>query len=360
MAKGHKLFSEYSIEVQKKNQNKISILDKNIYKDKTFKEIKKIDSLLKNMKNKLTKNHIDLISMTKGSYFSKRNVKVLSRVNSIYNFMHTIMNEELSLKTNSIPALYCDIYDLLNNRETEFVTKTAFKYVTKIKYYDKSIIYVTLYLVLALVLETIAFYFTEIEFNYQLNNVQPIKLLDDFCEQHVSFVKSVLFKAENIIVFIKKSDFYRSGIKYITKDNELTSKESTNIVSQESIGVFLAGIFFVVIGLYVLVFTIKTLVYWFNTINIDVNNFLIEFADKIEVNISLLRKDYENEKDPKKKEYLGEVIKRQEEKLERIRNIIKQAKESEDIGYYETEDKINDDIKEEEKEEKEEDGELLL
>lgn len=355
MSKGHKLFSEYSIDVQKKNQNKISILDRNIYKNKTFKEIKKIDSLLKDMKNKLTKNHIDLINMTKGSYFSKRNIKVLSRIDSVYNFMHTIMVEEPSLKINSIPALYCDIYDVLKNREAEFVTKTAFRYISEKKYYDKAVVYTTLYTVLVLVLETIAFYFTEIEFSYQLNNVQPIKLLDDFCDQHVSFVKSVLFRTENIIVFIKKSDFYKSGIKYMTTDDEPISKESVEIISKESISLFLVGAFSVIFGLYALVFTIKTLVYWFSTINIDINNSLIEFADKIEVNISQLRKQYENEKDPKKKEYLNKVIKKQEEKLNHIKDVIKEAKESEDVGYYETEDKLNDDAKEEN-----ENGELLI
>lgn len=289
--------------------------------------VKKFDSI-STSNNETMKKHIEALNATKGDY-SRRNPKILDKVQYMVSFAQDLLRKEPELELTSL-GVFVKAWSVLKNPQFLIGCRKAYENM-KGGAETTASFYGVIYTSLSLFVEIMTMYLIPYEFQFA-NGVKPVALIDSFQKDHKSFVKSVCFGAASLVSFIEhQKNLSQLVVKSIEEEKEMKEKSKESIL----LIVTIVGVS-AVLGLFVL----RSMFYWFANFKIDVAHILEFEAELLTNNIRNLKEQYDKEQNPENKKRLATIMEKQEKWQERFTRISKVVLNEEVKAMYESSDDL--------------------
>jgi len=282
-------------------------------------------------KNVAMKKHLDGIATTKGDY-SRRNPRVINKVEYMIGFCRDLMTNEPELE-NTIIGLMIRTWEILHTPQFIGVSRKAYENNNPKSAYTAGTFYSVMYTCFVLFLETSTMYLIPYEFRFA-HGLEPMKIADDFHNEHKAFVKSVVYGVASLLIYVEnQKNLATVAIQAIDDEKKriTESKEGFPILIPILIGV----------GAVLSLFLIRSMFYWFANFKVDVAHQLEFESELLLNNIRLLKEALKHESDPEKRKKIEETIKKQEVWVNKFDKFAKNTLKDETEASYDTQDQLD-------------------
>jgi hypothetical protein len=383
---------------------------------------KALSSIKTDSKNPDTKNYFLALEKTGGDY-SKRDSKIFSKVAAMVSFCRRYIEDKEYIAQypelkNSTLGVYVNMFDILTSGSYTSMFKKAFSHSAEVGDMNSSVtVFKTVYISLCFAAELSTAHLSDFEISLYMGKT-PDKAIMEMMTKHASFTKNVIFSVISVLGYLNSMKNPVQDInECIAKEKEMkkktTAKEAEDLVPSVSANTkdktsdvfvptevqkeaatiikehedmysgdvdsaaeskeFLGGLFATVpvlqISLWALGVTaailiipmLRILVYYFKAMNIDAGKELELKSEILDNNIVLLKEKLYNTKDPKERERLESIIKKQEEYVESMNEKAKSIleKKEDDAGYI-VEDNISTEDERKDESENDKQFEIIL
>ena len=335
------------MEEDKKATNASSTVPNFVNEKKLSKDVefimKKFTSVETGQTNKILKEYITAIQITKGDY-TRRSPRIIDKVEYMVSFVSDLISTDSNVQFSCL-GLYVRTWKLLTSPFFINVMKKVYDATLKEATKDIANLYLMLYFCLAYYLETMTVYLVKYEMLYT-NGKTPEQIAMELTQEHKGFSNNITMGIATILPFLEKQKVTGSILSSIEKKRQLfeAKKESEKIAS-EAVGTATAimiasAVIISALVSAVLLYALRNMFYWMSNAEIASARDLEIDAEFLKNNIRALKKEYETTNDPVRKKKLKDIIAKQEAVVIDWDAKIRKTLGDESKATYETEEEI--------------------